>query len=121
MTKINNLVYFLNSIKDILPFENEKDFREKIKKSKEFRIKVQKLVYLSKYFGWNNSYYFNFHIHGPFSTTLSADYNNYDLINQECEKIDTLNLEKFKLFIENSNIDALETKSTPSIIQIRWI
>ncbi len=29
MSEINNLVYFLNSIKDILPFKDENDFRNK--------------------------------------------------------------------------------------------
>ncbi len=55
MSETNNLVYFLNSMKDILPFKDEKDFKEK-NTDKDFRIKVQKLVYLSKYFGWNNLY-----------------------------------------------------------------
>ena len=61
MNELNNLTCFLNSIKETLPFDDENDFTKKIKESKEFRIKIQKLVYLSKYFGWNNSYHFNFH------------------------------------------------------------
>ena len=36
MSERNNLVYFLNSVQYLLPFENEKDFTKKINESKEF-------------------------------------------------------------------------------------
>jgi len=83
MNELDNLAYFLNSIKETLPFKDENDFAKKIKKSKEFRIKVQKLVYLSKYFGWNNSYHFNFHERGPYSLQLSEDYHNISSFDKE--------------------------------------
>ncbi len=34
MSERNNLVYFLNSVKDLLPFDNEKDFTKKLMKAK---------------------------------------------------------------------------------------
>lgn len=71
MNEIRNLGYFLNSIKTTLPFEDTEDFKKKIDESKEFRIKVQKLVYLSKFFRWDNSYHFNFHENVPYSCQLS--------------------------------------------------
>jgi len=83
MNELNNLAYFLNSMKKTLPFEDENDFAKKIRDNKEFRIKVQKLVYLSKYFGWNNSYHFNFHERGPYSFQLSEDYHNLFSFNQQ--------------------------------------
>ncbi|WP_298498555.1 hypothetical protein [uncultured Methanobrevibacter sp.] len=112
MSEINNLVYFLNSMKKTLPFKDDKDFQKKINENKDFRIKVQKLVYLSKFFGWNNNYHFNFHINGPFSATLSADYHSTDLINQECEAIAKIDLDKFNSFVKNHDNDTLESEST---------
>ena len=111
MNEINNLVYFLKTIKDTLPFEI-KSFHKKIQENKDFRIKVQKLVYLSKYFGWDNQYHFNFHNNGPFSLALSKDYNNIDLITEESKKIPKLDIGEFKSFIENSDVDTLEAQST---------
>ena len=58
MSETNNLVYFLNSTKDILGFTDENDFKRKVKEDNDFKVKVQKLVYLSKFFGWNNPYIF---------------------------------------------------------------
>ena len=49
MDRKQNLKSFLYQIKDTLPFEDAKDFQEKIINEKEFRIKIQKLAYLSKF------------------------------------------------------------------------
>ena len=49
MNRKQNLKSFLYQIKDTLPFEDAKDFQEKIINEKEFRIKIQKLAYLSKF------------------------------------------------------------------------
>ncbi|WP_407411428.1 hypothetical protein [Methanobrevibacter sp.] len=112
MSEINNLTYFLNSMKDILSFKDDKDFKEKISESKDFRIKVQKLVYLSKYFGWNSSYHFNFHTNGPYSVSLSEDYRHVDLNKKNYENIPDLDIDKFKSFIKNQNKILLEAEST---------
>lgn len=86
--------------------------KEKINENKDFRIKVQKLVYLSKYFGWNNRYHFNFHINGPYSALLSEDYSNIDLNSKYYEKIPNIDMDKFKSFIKNQNTTILEAEST---------
>ena len=39
------------------------------------RLKIQKYVYLSKYFGWDLKYDCNAHLHGVYSTELSIHYN----------------------------------------------
>lgn len=112
MTKIKELTYFLNSIKETLPFDDEKDLIEKIRKSKDFRIKVQKLVYISKFFGWNNDYQFNFHRYGPYSCELSNDYRN---ISEDLSPISsTINLktDSLKDFIKNQPNEFLEATST---------
>ena len=110
MSEINDLAYFLNSIKEILPFEDEKDFKEKISESKEFRIRVQKLVYLSKFFGWNNNYHFNFHKNGHYSCRLSEDYHKITL--KESNEPVEIDSERFGKFIKNRDNDYLESSSS---------
>ena len=112
MSQINELAYFLNSIKETLPFDDEKDFRKKIEKSKEFRIRIQKLVYLSKFFGWNNNYHFNFHEYGPYSCELGEDYKN---IGEDSSSISidmNLKINSLKEFIRNQPNEFLEATST---------
>ena len=43
----------------------------------ENRLKLQKYVYLAKSFGLDLGYYYNIHLHGPYSYQLTKDY--YDL------------------------------------------
>ena len=108
MKKIKELAYFLNSMKETLPFDDEKDLINKIKESKDFRIKVQKLVYLSKFFGWENDYHFNFHKHGPYSCELSEDYRN---INEDSTPI-ILKTDSLTSFMQNQPNEFLEATST---------
>ena len=48
-------------MKDELDFSGAEDFKDKVhlKENLRFRIKIQKFVYLAKYFGWENSYSYN--------------------------------------------------------------
>ncbi len=110
MSEINDLAYFLNSIKDTLPCNNEKELEEKINHDKDFRIKVQKLVYLSKLFGWDNTYHFNFHKRGPYSIELSDDYRNIPTLKKDNDF--NFKLDSFKEFIENGDTEYLEALST---------
>ena len=89
MDRKQNLKSFLYQIKDTLPFEDAKDFQEKIINEKEFRIKIQKLAYLSKFFGWDNDYQFNFHKHGPYSCQLSDDYHGISSFDTSSENYQT--------------------------------
>jgi uncharacterized protein YwgA len=111
MTQISELAYFLNSIKDTLPFEDEKDFRKKIDESKDFRIRVQKLVYLSKYFGWNNNYQFNFHKNGPYSCELKEDCKRVSENLNPSSTMMNLKINLLKDFIQNTPNDFLEVES----------
>ena len=111
MNEISNLGYFLNSIKKTLPFEDTEDFKKKIDESKEFRIKVQKLVYLSKFFGWDNSYHFNFHENGPYSCQLSEDYRSIDSFNDKKHDYNFDN-DKFKEFTMNQDTGYFESTSS---------
>lgn len=112
MAEINNLVYFLNSIKDILPFKDEADFRKKIKENKEFRIKVQKLVYLSKFFGWNNPYIFTLAERGPYSVELKQDYLNENLFDNVPERIIEFNKNTLTEFSSNKTLLYFEASAT---------
>jgi uncharacterized protein YwgA len=112
MTQINELAYFLNSVKDTLPFKDEKDFRKKIDESKDFRIRVQKLVYLSKFFGWENNYHFNFHENGPYSCELSKDYKKLNVDLSSISSEIRLKINSLKAFMKNQPNDFLEATST---------
>lgn len=108
MSELNRLAYFLNSMKETLPFEDEKDFRERIA-AKEFQIRVQKLAYLSKFFGWDNSYHFNFHEHGPYSVESTNDYRK--IIAQSYDNLTNYNLfDKFASADTELNKDILTDK-----------
>jgi len=112
MNETNNLVYFLNSIKNLLPFDDENDFVKKIKENKDFRIKVQKFVYVSKFFGWENSYIFTLNINGPYSINLAENYNNERLFEENSNEIPSFDLKNFKDFVSDKSNDFLEAAST---------
>ena len=70
------------------------------------------MVFLSKYFGWENNYHFNFHMRGPYSIELSNDYQNLKE-SFECSPDDIdLKTDSFKKFIKNQRNDFLEAVST---------
>lgn len=70
------------------------------------------MVFLSKYFGWENNYHFNFHMRGPYSIELSNDYQNLKE-SFECSPDDIdLKTDSFKKFIKNQRNDFLEAAST---------
>jgi len=112
MSEINNLIYFFESIQDLLPFENENDFKTQINESKEFRIKVQKLVYLSKFFGWDNPYVFTLAPRGPYSVELKHIYSKVNLFDNESTVIADFNKDDFVNFSKNKNTLFLEAATT---------
>jgi uncharacterized protein YwgA len=112
MSEINNLVYFLNSIKDLLPFEDKNDFAKKINENKDFRIKVQKLVYLSKFFGWDNPFIFTLAERGPYSVELKQAYSMDNLFENLPEKINGFDLSAIRNFIKNQNLLFIEASAT---------
>ena len=76
MSTIGHFVYFINYVKDSLSFRDAEDFTEKIRNDFDFRLKVQKFVYIAKYFGWKHSYKYSLYIRGPYSSTLADEYYN---------------------------------------------
>lgn len=112
MSEQNKLAYFLNCMKDTLPFENEEDFKRQIQENKEFRIKVQKLVYLSKFFGWDNPYNFTLAERGPYSVELKHDYLDNGLFKEIPEKIEGFKESSFLKLVNDKNILFFEAIST---------
>ena len=76
MSTIGHFVYFITCVKDSLSFRDAEDFTEKIRNDFDFRLKVQKFVYIAKYFGWKHSYKYSLYIRGPYSSTLADEYYN---------------------------------------------
>ena len=112
MNNKNYLVYFLNSMKDELEFEDSKDFKNKVESNLDFKIKIQKFVFLAKYFGWNNSYSYNLYRHGPYSPVLTEDYYSNDLFDYTPLEISDLDFDSLKSFIRDKSIDYLESATT---------
>lgn len=95
-----------------LGFEDFKDFEHKVESSLNFKIMVQKLVFLAEYFGWNNSYSYNLYIHGPYSSNLADDYYSNNLFNYSSLKIQDFDSKSMKQFIKDKSLDYLESAST---------
>ncbi len=112
MNDKNYLVYFLNSMKDELGFENPEDFKNKVESDLAFKIKMQKFVFLAKYFGWDNSYSYNIYIHGPYSPVLADDYFSNDLFEYTPLKISDFDFDSLKSFIKGKSIKYLESATT---------
>ena len=112
MSTIGHFVYFLNLVKDSLSFRDSEDFRNKIRNDFTFRLKVQKFVYISKYFGWNHSYKYILYIRGPYSSALADEYYNEDILKYSPLKIDGFDLNSFNDFIKGKSIHYLESSST---------
>lgn len=114
MNDINHLSYFLNVMKDELDFSDAEDFKSKVhmKNNLEFRIRIQKFVFLAKYFGWNNTYSYNMYHHGPYSSVLADDYYSTEVFENTPLKIHNFNLNSFKQFVDNKSTEYLEAAST---------
>ena len=61
-------------MKEELEFKDPEDFRNKVESDLDFKFKIQKFVFLAKYFGWNNSYLYYLYILGSYSPRLADDY-----------------------------------------------
>ena len=112
MNNKNYLVYFLNSMKDELGFEDSEDFKNKVESNLNFKIRIQKFVFLAKYYGWNNSYSYNLYRHGPYSPVLTDDYYSNDLFEYTPFEIHDLDFNSLKNFIMDKSIDYLESATT---------
>ena len=112
MSTIGHLIYFINLVKDSLSFRDAEDFAKKIRNDFNFRLKVQKFVYIAKYFGWNHSYKYILYIRGPYSSALADEYYNEDILKYPPLKIDGFDCKSFNEFVNGKSIQYLESSST---------
>lgn len=111
MNEKRRLAYFLNQFFCELGFKDISDFKNKIKSDFNFRFRIQKFVFLAKYFGWDNSYGYKLYPRGPYSSALDDDYYCEDILNKSSE-IECFNQKAFKEFIESKSEYDLEASST---------
>lgn len=111
MNEKRRLAYFLNQFFCELGFKDISDFKNKIRSDFNFRFRIQKFVFLAKYFGWDNSYEYTLYPRGPYSSALADDYYCEDILNKSSE-IECFNQKAFKEFIESKSEYDLEASST---------
>jgi uncharacterized protein YwgA len=72
---MNDLALFIHKLEDngLLTFDIIGDSDEHFNN----RLKIQKYVYLAKYFGLDLGYNFDMYLHGPYSSRLTSNY--YDI------------------------------------------
>ncbi len=112
MSTIGHFVYFINCVKDSLSFSDAEEFTAKIRNDFDFRLKVQKFVYISKYFGWNHSYKYILYIRGPYSSALADEYYNEDILKYSPLEIEGFDSNSFNDFVGGKTIPYLESAST---------
>ena len=77
------------------------------------RLRIQKYVFISKYFGLELSYVFNMHLRGPYSKDLSQDYYKLDAVNDGNPNIfDSFNKEDFLRLVKGRSDEWLELAAT---------
>ena len=106
-----NLLWFLNSQKEELNFNDAHDFKNKIASDFNFRFKIQKFVFLAKYFGWDNEYKFALYPRGPYSSVLAEDYYS-NISNSMSLDISNFKKDSFEEFIHGKSEYDLEAAST---------
>ena len=112
MSTIGHFVYFINIVKDSLAFSDAEDFTNKIRNDFNFRLKVQKFVYIAKYFGWNHSYRYSLYKRGPYSSALANEYYSDDILKYSPLEINGFDLNSFNDFVDGKSIYYLESAST---------
>ncbi len=81
------------------------------------RFRIQKLVFIAKYFGLDSEYNYRIYLHGPYSSRLADDYFNLAKHNNPNNFNKEINDNKFKKedffnFVQNRDDEWLEACST---------
>ncbi|MDR3223834.1 MAG: hypothetical protein LBT66_08930 [Methanobrevibacter sp.] len=92
MKNIEKLKKFLNILKKEIGFSFKIDDFDN-------RVKLQKYVFISKYFGFDHNYNYNLYLRDPYSSDLSNDYYNNSLDMKESNNSLKMNIVPF--FISN--------------------
>jgi len=108
MEKINLLVAFIKFLSDNSVFRfNIEDFRS--------RFKLQKYVFIARFFGLDLGYSFSLYIHGPYSPDLAGDYYRLNCDIKEA-RLPEFRKEEFLRFIKGRDDKWLEIASTLLLI-----
>jgi len=109
MERIKKLVGFIKYL------ENANVYKFKID-TFEDRLKLQKLVYIARYYGIDLGYNFSEYLRGPYSPELADD---YYMLSEKLKDfkdiaatIDGESVEKFVKFIKDNSVDKLEGIAT---------
>ncbi|MDF2737053.1 MAG: hypothetical protein K0S93_909 [Nitrososphaeraceae archaeon] len=112
---MNNLALFIHKLEDngLLTFKVIGDSDEHFNN----RLKIQKYVYLAKYFGLDLGYDFDMYLHGPYSSRLTSSYynvaRNTTNLNSITGNLDnTFREREFFDYIGNKDKEWLEVAST---------
>ena len=114
---MNNLALFIHKLEDdgLLTFDILGDSDEHFNN----RLRIQKYVYLAKYFDIDLGYDYSIYLHGPYSSTLANDYYNIAKDNILNQITNTTNNpyerrgnDVFFNFVKNRDVDWLEAATT---------
>ena len=112
---MKNLALFIHKLEDngLLTFDIIGDTDEHFNN----RLKIQKYVYLAKYFGLDLGYNFDMYLHGPYSSRLTSSYydiarNNTDLKSITGDLDGNFRENEFFDYTIDKDKDWLETAST---------
>ena len=113
---MNNLALFIHKLEDngLLTFDVIGDSDEHFNN----RLRIQKYVYLAKYFGLNLGYNFDMYLHGPYSSNLTSSYysiarsNNINLQSIEGNLDGNFRENEFFNYVGNKDKEWLEIAST---------
>ena len=79
----------------------------------EDRIKLQKYVFIGKFFGLKHDYKYNMYIRGPYSSDLANDYYELGKLENDHYSPDLyLNIEDFSSLVKDKGVEWLESATT---------
>ena len=95
---------FINMLNDKIGFSFDID-------NFDHGLKLQKYVFLAKYFEFKHNYHYNLYIRGPYSSDLADDY--YDIFHDKLSSDNSLEMSnEFFDLVKDKNIDWLESATT---------
>ena len=110
-----DLSFFIHKLEDngLLTFDVIGDSEEHFNN----RLKIQKYVYLAKYFGLDLGYNFDMYLHGPYSSKLTSSYydiarKNIDLKSIDGNIGDSFKENEFFNYVANKDKEWLKVAST---------
>jgi hypothetical protein len=98
MTELAELNSFIKILHDEMGFDFDAgNFKD--------RFRLQKFVFLAKYFGWDNSYSYNIYLRGPYSKELADHYYSFQKIENN-----TIPIVPLKSFHKNEFFTLIKNK-----------